>query len=305
MNFDGLTEFLAVVRAGSFTGAAKILGVSVPHVSRQVARLEARLGTKLFQRNTRSVHLTQSGETLSKSSGKIADDLEAALSEVSSAQRNLDGRLRIAALSGSFADQVVGPAMNEMAAQHPDVEIVIDFNARQVDILREGYDFAIRAGPMQSSGLIARPLSSRTRVAAASPEYLAKNGEPLHPTELKDHQCILTHSNAWRFAENGKPLDVTVAGRLGLNSGPAILDACARGLGVAYMAVGGFGNTLSNGALTPILYDFWHTDRSIHIVRPDRRFTPRRVDVAMAFLETFAKRIEALETQEIGTLRRR
>lgn len=304
MNSIGLTEFLAVARAGSFTGAAKVLGVSVPHVSRQVARLEQRLDTKLFQRSTRSVHLTPPGQTLHKSSEKIADDLEAALSEVSSAQRSLEGRLRIASLSGSFADQVVGPALNQMAVLHPGVEIVIDFNARQVDILSEGYDFAIRAGPMQSSGLIARPLSSRTRIAAASPEYLAKSGAPQHPTDLKHHQCILTHSKVWRFSDRGKPLDVAVSGQLSLNSGPAILDACARGLGVAYMAVGGFQNTLSNGTLTPILKDFWHTDRSIHIVRPDRRFTPRRVDVAIAILEDFAERIEAQNSQAIGAFGR-
>jgi len=302
MNSDGLTEFLAVVRAGSFTGAAKILGVSVPHVSRQVARLEERLGIKLFQRNTRSVHLTQPGETLRKSSEKIADDLEAALSEVSSAQHNLEGRLRVASLSGSFADQVVGPAMNEMAALHPNVEIVIDFNARQVDILSEGYDFAIRAGPMRDSGLIARPLSSRTRVAAASPEYLASNGKPLHPAELKEHQCILTHSNTWRFTEKGKLLDVAVTGRLNLNSGQAILDGCSRGLGIAYMAIGGFGKTLSDGTLTPILNDFWHTDRSIHILRPDRRYTPRRVEVAISILEAFAERARVHEIQTIRAL---
>jgi DNA-binding transcriptional LysR family regulator len=301
MNSDGLTEFLAVAHAGSFTRAANVLGVSVPHVSRQVARLEERLDTKLFQRNTRSVHLTPSGETLRKSSERIADDLEAALSEVSSAQRNLEGRLRIASLSGSFADQVVGPAMNEMAALHPSVEIVIDFNARQVDILSEGYDFAIRAGPMQSSGLIARPLASRTRIAAASPEYLAKNGRPLHPTQLQDHQCIRTHSDTWRFTDDGKPLDVAVTGRLSLNSGPAILDACSRGLGVAYMALGGFEASLSCGTLEPILKEFWHTDRSIHIVRPDRRFTPRRVGAAIEMLEVFARRTEALDTQVLAS----
>lgn len=297
MNSDGLTEFLAVARAGSFTDAARVLGVSVPHVSRQVARLEDRLDTKLFQRNTRSVHLTSSGEILSKSSEKIADDLDAALAEVSSNQRSLEGRIRIASLSGSFADRVVGPAMNEMAALHPNIELIIDFNARQVDILSEGYDFAIRAGPMQSSDLIAKPLSTRTRIAAASPEYLANYGRPQHPNNLKDHQCILTHSNAWRFSDSGKLLDVTVAGRLRLNSGPAILDACSRGLGVAYMAVGGFEDKLANGTLVPILREFWHTDKSVHIVRPDRRFTPRRIEVAIAFLESHAKRIEEEDVQ--------
>ncbi|WP_162651719.1 LysR family transcriptional regulator [Lentilitoribacter sp. Alg239-R112] len=304
MNSDGLTEFLAVVRSGSFTQAANVLGVSVAHVSRQVARLEERLDTKLLQRNTRSIHLTAPGKLLRKSSEKIADDLEAAFSEVSSAQRNLEGRLRIASLSGSFADHVVSPAVNELATQHPNIEIEIDFNPRQVDILSEGYDIAIRAGPMQSSGLIARLLSSRTKVAAASPEYLSKYGVPAHPSELKRHQCILTHSNSWRFSENTKPLDVAVSGRLRLNSGTAILDACSRGLGVAYMAVGGFENALSLSRLTPILGSFWYTEPSIHIVRPDRRFTPRRVEAAIEILEAFAKRVETKENQLVSALRR-
>jgi DNA-binding transcriptional LysR family regulator len=302
MNSDGLTEFLAVVRARTFTSAAKSLGVSVPHVSRQIARLEGRLGTKLFHRNTRSVHLTQAGETLKKSAQQIDDDLEAALHEVSNTQRNLVGQLRIAALSGSFADQVVGPAMIEMAALYPEVEISIDFNARHVDLLREGYDFAIRAGPMQSSELIARPLSSRTRVAAASPEYLSKFDTPQRTSDLEGHQCILTHSNMWRFSDNGKPIDVAVSGRLSLNSGPAILDACTRGLGIAYMAIGGFGNTLSDGTLVPILNRYWHTDRSIHVVRPDRKFTPRKVEVAMSHLEAFAQKVEAKDEKALGLI---
>ncbi len=154
MNSDGITEFLAVARAGTFTGAAQSLGVSIPHVSRQVARLEERLGAKLFHRSTRSVHLTQSGETLRTHAEKISDDLDTALSEVSNTQLELQGRLRVASLSGSFADQVVGPAMVKLAAEHTKLEIEVDFNARKVDILREGYDFAIRSGPMESSGLI-------------------------------------------------------------------------------------------------------------------------------------------------------
>ena len=299
MNADGLTEFLAVTRAGSFTAAAKSLGVSVPHVSRQVARLEERLGTKLFHRSTRSVHLTQPGEGLRKSAERIADDLEAALCDVSSSQRNLEGSLRIASLSGSFGDQVVGPAMNEMAQLYPNVDITIDFNPRQVDILSEGYDFAIRAGQLQSSGLIARPLSNRTRVAFASQSYLENHGTPQHPSDLKHHQCILTQSRSWRFQENDKPMDVAVSGRLTLNSGPAILDACTRGLGIAYMAVGGFDTALINGSLSPILQPYWHTDQAIHVVRPDRRFTPRRVEVAIELLTTFARQAETRDARTI------
>ncbi len=303
MNSDGLSEFLAVSRAGTFTGAASVLNVSVAHVSRQVGRLEARLGTKLFQRSTRSVRLTTAGEQLRKSSEKISDDLERAFQEVSNTQRKLEGRLRIASMSGSFADQVVGPALNQMAAQHPGIEIEVDFNPRQVDILSEGYDFAIRAGPMQSSGLIAKPLSSRTRVAAVSPDYLKAHGVPRHPRDLKDHQCLLTNARFWRFSENKKQLDVMVHGRLSLNAGPAILDACMRDLGVAYMALAGFGDAFATGAVVPVLQNFWHRDRSIHLVRPDRRFSPRRVDVAISHLETIAKKVEAKERAELEAIR--
>ena len=302
MNTDGLSEFLAVAHAGSFTKAAKTMQVSVAHVSRQVARLEERLDTKLFQRNTRSIHLTAAGEVLLRHSERIADDLEAALSEVASAQRNLEGRLRIAALSGSFADQVVGPAMNELALRYPNLEIVIDFNARQVDILSEGYDFAVRAGPLQSSGLIARPLAARTKAAAASPAYLEQHPNLMHPSDLKHHQCILIHTNNWRFLDKGKPLDIAVEGRLTLNSGPAILDACEQGLGVAYMAFNAFGSSFAEGRLVPVLTPYWYADGSIHIVRPDRRFTPRRVEEAIKMLEVFAKRAEQDERRNLDAV---
>lgn len=302
MNSDGITEFLAVARAGTFTGAAQSLGVSIPHVSRQVARLEERLGAKLFHRSTRSVHLTQSGETLRTHAEKISDDLDTALSEVSNTQLELQGRLRVASLSGSFADQVVGPAMVKLAAEHTKLEIEVDFNARKVDILREGYDFAIRSGPMESSGLISRPLSNRTLVAAASKEYLDKYGEPKHPNDLKDHSCIRTNANIWRFNSNGRVLNIPMKSRLKFNAGPAILDACGRGLGIAYMASAGYENTFSSGRLIPILKNFWHTEKSVHIIRTDRQFTPRSVQMAIARLEEAAKMSEVEEARKIEAM---
>ena len=302
MNANGITEFLAVARAGTFTGAAQGLGVSVPHVSRQVARLEQRLGVKLFQRNTRSVFLTPSGETLRSNAEKISDDLEAALLEVSNTHQKLEGRLRIASLSGSFADQVVGPAMVELAAEHPALEIEVDFNARKVDILREGYDLAIRSGQMESSGLISRPLSNRTLAAAASKEYIEQHGEPQHPRELADHSCIRTNAQIWRFIDEGKILNIPIKSRLHFNAGPAILDACAKGLGIAYMASAGYEDTLLNGSLTPILKKFWRTERSVHIVRVDRQFTPRCVQMAISRLEEVAKKVETKEATKLQNI---
>jgi len=303
MNTDGLAEFLAVAQAGTFTAAAKTLGVSVPHVSRQVQRLEQRLGTKLFNRNTRSVRLTATGESLRNDSQTIADDVERALQNVSSANQRLQGRLRIASVSGSFADNVVAPAIVNLAEQNPDLDIEIDFNARKVDILREGYDLAVRSGPMDDSELVARPLASRTYVAVGARDYLNKRGTPEHPRDLVNHTCIQTHSSPWRFNDHGQMLKVTTTGPLRFNSSAGIIDACSRGLGIAYMVSAGYGDALKGGTLMPVLKKFWASEKSVHIVRADRKFVPRRVELAIKFLQAAAKIEEARELAQIENLR--
>ncbi len=299
MNTDGIAEFLAVARAGTFTGAAQILNVSIPHVSRQVSRLEERLGACLFKRSTRLVPLTPAGERLRVSAERISDDLEVALSDVSKATQELQGRLRIASMSGTFADQVVGPALVALAQEHPELSIEIDFNARKVDILREGYDLAIRSGVMEDSGLIAKRLASRVMVAAASKDYIAKHGMPEHPNDLAKHECITTNTKEWLFVENGRCIKLPIKSRLHFNSGPAVLEACENGLGIAYMASAGYEKAFSQKHLVPILYDYWHKEQPIYAVRADRQFTPQSVRFAIQKLEEVAKHVEREELAQI------
>ena len=292
MKPEGILEFLGVVEAGSFTGAAKNLKVSVAHVSRRIASLEAVLGVKLMVRSTRSLTLTETGQAFFERCKHIRDDLDEAVHMTASASQRLEGRIRIAAVSGSFAELVIAPTLAIFAREHPNIELDIDYSPRKVDIKREGFDFAIRSGPLEDSDLIAKPLCRRITVAAASPEYLEKRGEPNHPSELKQHDCLLTGRKIWRFLSGNKSLIVHVDGRLTANNGDAIRHACEQGLGIAYMASAGYRNSLSEGRLKPILQNHWNDQAAMYLLYPDKHFIPKRVSLAMQILLAASKKIE-------------
>ncbi len=290
MNAEGLSEFLAVARSGTFTGAARALDVSVPHVSRQIRRLEARLGVILFQRTTRSVRLTEAGRRLQESSERISHDLDQALDEVRSGETALTGRVRVAAPTGSFEAGFMADALATFAIDHPEIELDVEFSPRWVDLINDGYDLAIRADTSDRAGLSCHPLVARRRVAAASPDYLKAFGTPHRPAELRHHTCIKTHTNTWSFTENGRRRDVAIHGRLRFNSGPSIRAACEAGLGVAYMVEDGFGDAIATGRVIPILKDFWRDDAVMYAVHPETDHLPNRVAALLAHLKRAAER---------------
>lgn len=300
MDANGIAEFLSVARASSFTAGARALGVSVPHASRQVARLEERLGTKLFSRSTRTVRLTIEGEVLFARCEALSDELDNALSEVAQSEAVLEGRLRVAALAGSFADIAVAPAIAELAEENANLHVEVDYNSRVVDILREGFDIAVRSGQMPDSELVATPLASRTLVAAAAPAYLAKHGLPATPADLANHDCIVTSTPHWRFSQNGRTQNVKVRHRIGVNSGRGVIEATRRGLGISYMALAGYEEAFQSGALVPILAPYWLREVSVHIVRANRKFTPLRVDRAIEKLRKYARLAEQTEADVLG-----
>lgn len=300
MNVSGIAEFLAVGQTGTFTAAAAALGVSVSHVSRQVSRLEERLATKLFNRNTRAVSLTPEGEALYARCSVLADELKKALQEVATAEAELDGRLRVASLTGSIADLIVAPALAELAAENPKLTIEADYSPRKVDLLREGFDIAIRSGQLADSELVITPLASRTVVTAASPDYLKAHGTPQRPEDLENHSCIITSDPAWRFCHNGEVRRQRVHARIQTNSGHGVLQAATRGLGVCHMALSGYEDTLQTGALVPILPDFWLRDVSVYAVRVNRRFVPSRTQRTLDKLRKYSALFELHEAEFLG-----
>ena len=186
--WDGLEEFLMVVEAGGFTAAARRLGVSASHVSRQVARLEDRLGVKLLARSTRVVRLTDAGRDYHARVAGLVAGLEEANQSAAGDRAQIAGRIRVSA-AGPFAEQFVAPALARFASLHPKLSVTIDFNSRLLNLTEEGFDFAIRVGELEDSSLIARKMFPYRRIVCGSPAYLAVRGAPATPADLVGHEC--------------------------------------------------------------------------------------------------------------------
>lgn len=288
--WEGIPEFLMVAETGGFTAAGKRLNVSPSHISRQVARLEDRLGVRLLARSTRVVRLTEAGEAYH---AKVSD-LAAGIEEVNQAAAGqcakLAGRVRISA-AGIFAEDKIARALAKFAFDHPQLLIEMDFNSRNIDLIDQGFDLAIRYGTLSDSGLIARKLADRKLVCAAAPHYLADHGRPSHPRDLQGHSCLKTNQNHWSFREpdTGKRETYRVSGRWIANNGHALRHAAVAGLGIAYCPIENLETAIEDGELELILGDFIDTTPSTWLVYPERKYMPLRVRQVIDFLvETFA-----------------
>lgn len=282
-SFEGIVEFVAVAEANGFSAAARKVGSSTSHVSRQVARLENRLGSALFARTTRLVSLTQAGEAYYQQCKELLNGLQQANEQLNSQQLELSGTLRVSA-AGGFAEQYIAPVLIEFTQLHPKLTIDMDFNTRLVNFVEDGVDFAIRFGQLQDSGLVARQLANRHLMAVASPEYLKEVGVPYHPRDLKQHSCIISNNEHWIFEEGENQLSIKVQGRWRSNNVASIISASERGLGIAYLPKSSFSQSLEHGSLVPVLEPFWSRGLISWIVYKNRRFLPMRARLAIEFL---------------------
>ena len=282
-SFEGIVEFIAVAESNGFSAAARQLGLSTSHVSRQVARLEARLGCALFARTTRSVSLTQAGQGYYRQCQNLLVGLRQANEEVTQQQLQLSGTLRVSA-AGAFAEQYIAPVLIDFARQHPALTIEMDFNSRMVNFVEDGIDFAIRFGALKDSGLVARKLANRDMMAVASPQYLAEFGIPKTPQELRLHSCIISNNDHWLFQQGDGELSIKVEGRWRSNNVPAVIAAAEQHLGIAYLPKSSFIVPLAKGSLVPVLSSYWNRGITSWIVYQNRGFLPMRARMAIDHL---------------------
>ena len=282
-SFDGVIEFVAVAESQGFSAAAKQLGCSTSHVSRQVSRLEDRLGSALLARTTRMVSLTQAGQAYYQQCKDLVIGLQQANEQINTQQYQLNGTLRVSA-AGTFAEQYVAPALMAFAIQHPELTIDMDFNSRKTNFVEDGIDFAIRYGKLSDSGLVARKLLDRPMMAVASPAYLEKAGTPKQPSQLKNHSCIIANNDHWQFTHGEETHNIKVKGQWQSNNAHSVLAACEQGLGIAYMPKLNFSNAIASGKLIPILEPYWSQGSSSWIVYQNRRFLPMRARLAIDHL---------------------
>jgi DNA-binding transcriptional LysR family regulator len=225
--------FVAVVKRGSFTRAADALDTSPANVTRYISELEAHLGTRLLNRTSRRLSLTNGGEALYERCKTLLDDLAETESLVSSSTVEPRGRLRINAPL-SFGVLHLAPLWPEFMRQHPDVQLDVALIDRVVDIVDEGYDLAIRISRTGSTGHAARKLASSRNIVCASPDYLAAHGAPQTPAELSEHACIgYTYSasgDEWHlFDADGRPHSVRVNCAMHSNNGDTARAAALAG----------------------------------------------------------------------------
>lgn len=287
--FDEMEAFVRIVEAGSLTGAADQLDVAKSAVSRRLAELERRLGVRLLTRTTRSMTLTDAGQTYYQRVRDVLAAVEDAECTVREESGSVSGRIRLAAPL-SFGIAHLGPALREFARVHPAVEFDIDLNDRQVDLVAEGFDLAIRIASLADSRLAARRLTRVRRAVLASPGWWAEHGTPATPRDLAEHQA-LEYSNAprsgWAYqASNGSRRSVQVPTAMRANNGEFLRDAAIAGMGVVLQPNFITHRAIDAGELVPVLTEYDWQALDAWAVYPRSRFLPQRVRALVDFLAT-------------------
>jgi DNA-binding transcriptional LysR family regulator len=275
-DWEGVCEFVAVVEQGSFTAAARRLGISTAQVSRQVSALEARLATRLLYRTTRRVTVTEAGQLYYRLCRQALDGLEEAELAVTRQQQVPRGKLRMTA-PVAFGERTLAPLINDFSRQYPELEVELYLTNQPLDLVAEAYDLAIRLGQLQDSSMMARRLASRTLYVCAAPAYLATYGEPHSLSELEQHNCLRGTLDYWRFQEQGRPRNIRVSGSLHCNSGWALLDAALKGIGLVQLPDFYVLKHLHSGALIPVLERFRCSDEGIWALYPHNRHLSSKV----------------------------
>lgn len=276
---DAMECFVRVAQAGSFAAAATQADVARSAVTRQIAALERHLGVKLVARTTRRLHLTAAGVAYLEKCREILDLVAAAESGLGAEAAAHRGPIRI---SGpvSFGIRHLMPLLTDFAELHPGLELDVDLTDRPVDLVAEGIDVAIRISHRQEDSWVVRPLSVCRSVLVASPRYLERRGEPRHPDELRDHECLCytpSLRTTWPLTIAGEIVQVPVAGRIRANNSDALLDAAIRGLGIAYQPTFVAAPAVHSGVLRVVLPKHLPMAGAIHAVLPGHRYVPPRV----------------------------
>jgi DNA-binding transcriptional LysR family regulator len=274
-----MNAFVRVAERGSFAAAAADLGLTPSALSKLVARIEDRLGVRLLTRTTRKLALTAEGELFVARSREILASIEAAEAEVTAASERPRGHLRIS-VGTAVAKQILGPAIPVFLDNYPDITVELHVSDRQVDLVAEQIDVAIRSGALGDSTLVARKVGEATRVICASPRYLEKHGTPQVPADLLQHNCLTLPGPAWSqwpFHTHEGINRLAVSGTFTSDNADLLLDMAMAGLGIARLADFMVARALRDGALVRLLVDS-HVPESfpIHALTvPGRHRAPR------------------------------
>ena len=291
----GVGVLAAVTEAGNFARAAEMLGLTPSGVSRAVARLEARVGVRLFDRNPREVSLTEEGRRFHAQVVPLLAGLDEAAAEAAGAAAVVRGRLRVS-VDPWFARMVLAAGLQRFLARYP--LLLLDFSTSNYrEEMMTGVDVAVRFGPPDASSLIVRKLLETPILTVAAPAYLERHGEPRSPHDLVHHEALLFRDPQtglpfpWEFHRGGEIVEVKVSGRLVLDDPSVAVAACVAGQGVFQSLAIGLAPLLERGDLVPILPEWSEELYPLYAYHPSRHLPPAKVRAFLDFIQEMAVRL--------------
>jgi len=293
--FADIEAFTAVVDTGTFSAAGERLGIAKSVVSRRISQLEKRLGSRLLHRTTRRLSLTDTGRNFYQRAVQILADLEDAEQSVAEETFELRGSIKLAAPL-SFGLAHLSGAITDFLNNHPAIGLNLDLNDRNINLVEEGFDMAVRIGELQDSSLVARRLGTARNITCASRDYLERHGEPESPEQLHQHIGLqysnISYRQQWCYvAPTGKTLYAQPQIRIRANNGEALAAAAIADLGITTGPSFILGRHIKDGNLVPILDAYQRPSVGIYAVYPPGRLLPRRVQALSDFLaERFGDR---------------
>lgn len=279
--FTEIRSFVLVAEKGSFAAAALVEGVTPVVMGRRLDGLERRLGVRLMHRSTRGLSLTDLGEQFVEPCRQLLRDFDAAESSVSAGRSTVRGHLVVSA-PAAFGRRHVGPHAAVFKARYPDLKLSFNFTDSVVDLVREGYDVAIRIGEVADPNYVAVRLFPNHRVVCGTREYFERTGVPQAPEELAGHNCLAFNlqggqHRGWTFCREGKLFAMRVDGDLACNDGELLYDWVKQGLGVGWRSTWEIQAELKRGELITVLDDFAASNYDIQAVYPQQRYLPAKV----------------------------
>ncbi|HIH2747072.1 LysR family transcriptional regulator [Burkholderia aenigmatica] len=280
--------FVSVAEAGSFSAAAKRMHVGQPAISKSVAQLEERLGARLILRSTRGLTMTEAGQRFYEHAKLAIREADEADQVVRHASDSLSGKLRVSA-AVSFACLHVLPVLDVFMTLHPKLEIDLRLDDRNIDLLEEGLDVALRMGPLADSAMTARRIGRSPRLVVGTPEYFARAGVPATPSDLSRHQAIVYSQRgggeSWTFSKGDDDVDVTVSGRVRVSAAEGVRAAVLGGMGLAVASRWMFSPELASGTVQAVLTGWTLPELDLWAVFPSGRLVTARARAFVEFVE--------------------
>ena len=284
---QAMAAFVRVVETGSFSQAARQIGVGQPAISKTIAQLEDRLQVRLLVRSTHGLSPTDAGVRFYERAKNAIQEADEAELEAKGAGAGLSGRLRVSAAT-TFARLMVVPRLPDFLAAHPEIEVDVVLDDRVIDLVSEGIDIALRMGELADSAAVARKIATGRRSVVATPTYLEQNGIPQVPADIAAHQAVAYTQlgNSWTFRRNGTEASVAVSGRVRFTAAEGIRAAVKADMGLAVTSDWMFWPELQNGEVVRVLEDWKLPDIDLWAVFPTGRLASAKARAFADFVET-------------------